>query len=143
MKKIINGKRYDTDTAKFIGHAERSHPRDLDYWAEDLYLKRTGEFFIHGEGGARSRYGRQTSQNWWSGGEKIRPLSLKEAQEWAEKYLDGDKYEEIFGKIEEDKVQISAWISDSVKKDAEVLQENGYTLADIFAAGIRFLQQDK
>lgn len=143
MKKIINGKRYDTDTAKFIGHAERSHPGDLNYWSEDLYLKRTGEFFIHGEGGARSRYSRQTSQNWWSGGEKIRPLSLKEAQEWAEKYLDADKYEEIFGKIEEDKVQISAWIPDSVKKDAEALQEKGYTLADVFTAGIRFLQQDK
>jgi hypothetical protein len=143
MKKIINGKRYDTDKAKFIGHAEYSHPRDLDYWAEDLYLKKTGEFFIHGEGGARSRYSRQAEQNWRTGGEKIRPLSLKEAQEWAEKYLDGDKYEEIFGKIEEGKSQIATWIADSIKADADQLREKGYTLADIFEAGIAFLKQDK
>lgn len=143
MNKIINGKRYDTDTAKFIGHAERSHPRDINYWAEDLYLKKTGEFFIHGVGGANTRYAQPAEQNWRSGGEKIRPLSLKEAQEWAEKYLSADKYEEIFGILEEDKVQISAWIPDSAKKEAEALQENGYTLADIFAAGIRFLLQNK
>ena len=123
MKKIINGKRYDTDTAKFIGHAGYSHPSDLDYWSENLYVKKTGEFFIHGEGGARSRYGRQTSQNWWSGGEKIRPLSLKEAQEWAEKYLDGDKYEEIFGKIEEDRSKYPPG-SDSIKR-TQALQEKG------------------
>ena len=141
MKKIINGKRYDTDTAKFVGHAEHSHPRDFNYWAEDLYLKKTGEFFIHGEGGANTIYAQPAEQNWRTGGEKIRPLSLKEAQEWAEKYLDADKYEEIFGKIEEDKVQISAWIPDSVKTDAEALQEKGYTLADIFTAGVRFLDK--
>ena len=143
MKKIINGKRYDTDTAKFVGHAEYSHPRDLNYWSEDLYLKKTGEFFIHGEGGANTIYAQPAEQNWRTGGEKIRPLSLKEAQKWGEKYLSADKYEQVFGKVEEDKVQISAWIPDSVKTDAEALQEKGYTLADIFTAGARLLQQDK
>jgi len=143
MKKIINGKRYDTDTAALIGSAGYSYPSDFDYWREYLYLKKTGEFFLHCEGGARSRYGRQTGQNEWSGGEKIRPLSLEEAQEWAEKYLDADKYKQVFGKIEEDKTQISTWIPDSVKKEAEMLREKGYTLADIFAAGVTFLKQDK
>lgn len=143
MKKIINGKRYDTDTATLIGSTGYGCPSDFEYWTEDLYRKKTGEFFLHGEGGPMSRYSRKTGQNEWSWGEEIRPLSLKEAQEWGEKYLDADKYEQVFGKIEEDKIQISTWISDSIKNDADVLREKGYTLADIFAAGIRALKQDK
>ena len=142
MKKIINGKRYDTDTATLIGSAGYSYPGDLEYWKESLYLKKTGEFFLHGEGGALSIYSRSTGQNEWSGGEVIRPLSMKEAKEWAEKYLDADEYEQVFGKIEEDKSQISTWISNSLKKEAELLREKGYTLADIFEAGIRALKQD-
>ena len=139
MKKIINGKRYDTDTATLIGSASYGYPSDFEYWAEDLYRKKTGEFFLYGEGGPMSRYFRSTGQNQWSGGEEIRPLSLKEAQEWAEKYLDADEYEEVFGRIEEGKTQIATWIADSVKADADQLQEKGYTFADIFEAGVKHL----
>lgn len=143
MKKIINGKRYDTETAKLVGEASNSNRTDFRYWSEELYQKITGEFFLYGVGGAASKYNRAVGQNEWTGGEEIRPLNLKEAQEWAEKYLDGDEYEEIFGAIEEDKTQISTWILDSVKKEAEALREDGYTLADIFTAGTRSLKQDK
>jgi len=139
MKKIINGKRYDTDTATLIGSAGYSYSGDLEYWTEELYRKKTGEFFLYCKGGALSRYGRQTGQNEWSGGEKIRPLSLKEAQEWAEEHLNADEYEQVFGKIEEGKTQIATWIADSVKADADQLREKGYTLADIFEAGVKYL----
>ncbi len=143
MKKIINGKRYDTDTATLMGSAGYRYPSDLGYWEEKLYRKKTGEFFLYGEGGALSKYSRSFGQNEWSGGDEIRPLSPKEAQEWAENYLDADEYEAIFGEIEENKSQISTWIADSVKADVDQLREKGYTLADIFTAGIRFLKQDK
>ena len=143
MKKIINGKRYDTDTATLIGNAGYGYPGDFEYWEENLYRKKTGEFFIHGEGGAMSKYSRKTGHNEWSGGEEIRPLTLREAQDWAEKYLDADEYEKTFGRIEEDKCQISTWIPDSTKKEADALRVKGYTLADIFTAGIKFLQQDE
>lgn len=141
MKKIINGKRYNTDTATLIGSTGYGYPGDLEYWAEELYLKKTGEFFIYGEGGPMSKYSRRIGENEWSGGEEIRPLSLKEAQEWAENYLDADEYEKVFGKIEEDKSQISTWISNTLKNTADELREKGYTLADIFEAGIKHLQQ--
>ena len=139
MKKIINGKRYDTDTATLIGSARYGYPSDFEYWAEDLYRKKTGEFFLYGEGGPMSRYSRSTGQNEWSGGEEIRPLSLKEAQKWAEKYLDADKYEKVFGRIEEGKTQIATWIADSVKVYADQLRKKGYTFADIFEAGVKHL----
>ena len=101
MKKIINGKKYDTDTAKPV--VEWNNGRnytDFGWCSETLYRKRTGEFFLHGQGGARSIYGK------WVGdcvcnGEDISPLSLEEAKEWAEENLSADKYEEIFGEVEE------------------------------------------
>ena len=139
MKKIINGKRYDTNTAKLIGEASYINRTDFHYWTEELYQKRTGEFFIYGKGGPASRYSRSTGQNSWSGGEKIIPLTINEAKEWAEKYLDGDEYEELF-QVEEDKTLISAWIPDSVKTDADALRDKGYTLADIFTAGAEALK---
>ena len=141
MKKIINGKRYDTETAQLIGSASYSNRTDFRFWSEELYRKKTGEFFLYGEGGPASKYSRQIEQNSWSGGKEITPLTREEAQEWAEKYLDADEYEEVFGRIEEGKTQIATWIADSVKVDADQLREKGYTLADIFEAGVKHLQQ--
>ena len=101
MKKIIRGKRYDTDTAKKVGAAYAECQRtDFAYWEEELYRKNTGEFFLYGWGRPLSKYGK-TCGNETSGSEVIKPLDLEEAQEWAEKNLDGDKYEEIFGEVEE------------------------------------------
>ena len=139
MKKVINGKRYDTETAQLIGSASFGYRTDLYFWSEELYRKKTGEFFLYGEGGPTSIYSRRTGSNEWSGGEEIRPLSLREAQEWAEEHLDADEYEQVFGKIEEGKTQIATWISDTLKSAADELRGKGYTWADIFEAGIKHL----
>lgn len=103
MKKIINGKMYNTETAKEVGRWYSSYPgNDFHYYEETLYQKKTGEFFLYGNGNAASPYSRRCGQNEWRGGEKIVPLTFKEAQEWAEKHLDGDEYCEIFGEPDED-----------------------------------------
>lgn len=102
MKKIINGRKYDTETAQRIGYRSNGGGwRDFSHVEESLYRKRTGEFFIHGEGGPMTGYARSTGQNSWSGGEDIIPLTEQEAREWVERYLDADQYEEIFGEVEE------------------------------------------
>ena len=102
MKKIINGKVYDTDTAKKVASWYSSYARnDFHYYEEELYQKKTGEFFLYGEGNAASPYSKSCGQNEWCGSEKIIPLSFKEAQEWAEKHLDGDEYCDIFGEPDE------------------------------------------
>lgn len=103
MKKIINGRRYDTDSARelaaFTCEGSRS---DFRWWQETLYRKNTGEYFLHGKGGPASKYAEAVGLNQWEGGERIMPLSLEEAQKWAEDHLDGDEYEEIFGAVQED-----------------------------------------
>lgn len=102
MKKIINGKLYDTDKARYLGGDSYSNSRDFHHWTEELYVKRTGEYFLYGEGGPMTKYAESTGQNTWSGGEKIIPLTLQNAMKWAEEHLRAEDYEEIFGLPDED-----------------------------------------
>lgn len=114
MKRIIKNKQYDTETAKRLGAYEPNpYGSDLSWFCETLYQKRTGEFFLHGDGNAASRYSKSCGQNSWCGDERIIPLTFSEAQKWAEEHLDGDDYIAIFGEPEEDdKMQMSLWISE-------------------------------
>ena len=56
MKKVINGKMYNTDTAKRMADWSYGYPGNFEYYEEELYKKKTGEFFLYGEGGPRSKY---------------------------------------------------------------------------------------
>ena len=101
MKQIINGKKYNTETAKELGTYSNSGSwNDFDHFRETLYLKRTGEFFLLGEGGPRTKYA-YSDGNTRSGGAKIIPLTIEEAKAWAERNLSVEEYEEIFGEVEE------------------------------------------
>lgn len=97
MKKIINGKLYDTNTAKELGMGGAScSARDFRYYVETLYRKRTGEFFLHGKGGPASKYADRVG-DMMTGGEKIIPIDLKQAMAWVEENLRAEEYQEIFG----------------------------------------------
>ena len=101
MNKRINGKRYDTETAKELGCVSWGAVNDFAHSSETLYRKTTGEFFLYGEGGPASEYAVTISQNEWTGGEKITPLTFEEAEKWAEKNLDADECDKIFGVVDE------------------------------------------
>lgn len=102
MKKIINGRRYDTETAQQVAEYQHSCQTEFDYYVETLYRKKGGEFFLHGYGHAASPYCVWTDSSTRTGGERIVPMTYTEAQDWAEKHLDADEYEAIFGEVEED-----------------------------------------
>lgn len=101
MKKIINGKMYNTETAKCLARYDNNLPvDDFCHCAEDLYIKKTGEYFLHGYGGARSEYGmRRGDYICW--GDTIIPMTESEAKQWAEEHIDADHYGIIFGTPEE------------------------------------------
>lgn len=102
MKKIINGKKYNTETAKEIARSESNYfPSDFYWYRETLYQKKTGEYFLHGGGNAMSKYSLSVGGNGRVGDERIIPLSEEEAIEFAEKNLDVDEFEKIFGEVEE------------------------------------------
>lgn len=107
MKKYINGRKYDTETAQAVGSWSNNRSYgDFSRCEETLYRKKTGEFFLYGEGGPMSRYAKSAGDNSWSGGEEIHPLTFDEAREWAEEQLDGDEYEKIFGEIGDDDTDV-------------------------------------
>ena len=101
MKKIINRKMYNTDTAEQIAEYSFSIPGNFHYLQEILYRKSNGEYFLYGEGGAASRYREQVDQNSWSSGETIIPFSDEDAKSWLEEHDECDVYIRLFGTPEE------------------------------------------
>ena len=146
MKKIINGKRYDTETAEYIGSTSWGDgPRDFNYWSEELYRMRTGEFFLHGEGGANSKYREEISMNSWSGGERIIPLTDEEAREWAEEYLDSEAYEKLFTVTEEEdtgkKIQSFSISGDVIAKLTRLSRAHGMSRSQIIEDLVRAAEE--
>ena len=101
MKKIINGAKYDTSTAKCLGYSEYGNPSDLNYCHERLFRTKSGKYFLHGEGGAMSKYSKSCGDNHWTGDEQIQPMSRLAAEGWAEEKLSGEEYEAAFGDVED------------------------------------------
>jgi hypothetical protein len=84
MKRVINGKVFDTGTAELLGTFRFGSPGDINYVNESLYRTKRGVFFLAGEGGANTKYSQQVDNNSWSGGRTIFLLTIEEALEWAE-----------------------------------------------------------
>lgn len=102
MKKIIDSKMYNTETAELIQEWDNGiYGADFQRCSEELYRKKTGEFFLHGEGGPLTKYAVSYGAQNVGWGEIIIPFSEAEAKDWMETNGDADKYEEIFGTVEE------------------------------------------
>ena len=100
MKRIIDGKRYDTSTAEEIATATHGYRREFSYYEETLYCKRTGEYFLYGYGHGESKYAKQVLGA-WGPGEDIIPMTYEQARQWAEVSLDAEEYEREFGEVPE------------------------------------------
>lgn len=102
MKKVINGKMYNTETAEELANWGNGLGRnDFKFLDETLYRTKKGTYFLCGEGGALTQYAVSCGQNSWCGGADILPLTIEGAKSWVESHLDGDEYIEIFGEPEE------------------------------------------
>jgi hypothetical protein len=98
MKKIIDGKRYDTTTATMVCDCS---PRGFyrgDFRYEDTQLYRTprGGWFLAGEGGPMSRWARSTGLSGRTNGSGIQPLDADEARSMLERYGDAEDVEKYF-----------------------------------------------
>ena len=123
MKRVINGKLYNTDTAVELACYDATD--NLNYITERLHRKRTGEYFIHGEGGARTRYAASDGDGWSRGGEAIFPLSVDEARAWAEQHISEEDFERLFGAVSED--------GDTVKTSFDLSPDLAAKLQDVAA----------
>lgn len=133
MRKIINNKVYDTATATWIGSSDNGHEYNaLAYSGETLYRKRTGEYFLHGEGGPMTSYAVRTGSNNWRGSERITPISYAAARQWAEDHLSAEAYEAEFGAVTEDDSQTTITLSlraDTVEALRRAAAEDGASMS--------------
>lgn len=92
MKKVIDGKIYNTETATQIAAWDNGvYGNDFRACEETLYVTKKGAYFVHGEGGAMSRWARSVGSNGSCGGSGIEVLSAAHALEWCETHgVDAD-----------------------------------------------------
>lgn len=97
MKRIINGKVYNTETAEYIGSYHNGlHPNDFRYLDEELYVTKKETYFIAGKGSALTYYSRLKN------GCGIRVITKAEALKWLEEHEMYEEIEEYFSDILEE-----------------------------------------
>jgi hypothetical protein len=140
LKKIIRGRMYDTGTARLVGTHEYSYPRQNDWCEEGLFRKRTGEYFLAGEGNPASKYGKSDGEGGYYGSWGIIPLEYEEAQEWAENYLPPEEVIKLFRieDVDDDGKQVitlnlTAEAAARLRKAAEV---SGRSMSELVSSAI-------
>ena len=84
MKATINGRRFDTSTARKLAEVSHGHPGDPGRYVKTLYqTPRSRAYFLACEGGPGSRYAVSVRPGEWRAGHKITPLTAEDAMRWA------------------------------------------------------------
>jgi hypothetical protein len=87
MIKIIDGKRYSTNTAEKVAYWNNGLPEsDFNECEEDLYRTKNGNYFLHGRGHAMTMWGTCIGQNSRGRGQGILAFTPDEALEWLEEH---------------------------------------------------------
>jgi hypothetical protein len=97
MKRVINGKMYNTKTADLVAdYANDLGCNDFKDVYEALYRTQKGNWFLYGVGGAMTRW-KQAFGNMWGGGKGIVALTEQEAMQWCEdRFIPGEDVERYF-----------------------------------------------
>lgn len=128
MKKIIDGKVYNTATAREVS---RDWGGDgFRHFEETLYLKKTGEYFLCG----MTRWREEAGQNCWTEGSNIVPMTFEEAKAWGEKHMTPSEYEDHFGPVPEgdgdEKTALTLYISQATaERLRRAARESAQTLS--------------
>lgn len=96
MKITYYGKTYNTDTAiKLLWRCNNSE-NDSSFVEEFLCATPSGDYFLAGHGGARTKYAHRLSDGSFRAGDDIIPLTEQEMEIWI-----GDHYEDFTEKLKE------------------------------------------
>lgn len=82
MKTTYSGKNYDTDTAlKLLWHCNNAE-NDSSFVEEWLCITPSGDYFLSGHGGARTKYAHRLSDGSFRASDGIIPLTEQEMEIW-------------------------------------------------------------
>lgn len=102
MKKTIDHKTYNTETAELVGSWSNGLScTDFGHCSEDLHKTKKGNYFLYGWGGPMSHYS-ESNGNSTSGGSDIIPMTVEEALNWCEEHGCEDSIEKYFSALVED-----------------------------------------
>lgn len=83
MKKTINHVTYNTDTAEFLRYEDNGRDyTDCRYEWRALYRTKKGKWFLHCEGGARTRFASTLSDGSSGSGQMIIPISYGDVKKF-------------------------------------------------------------
>ncbi len=99
MKKVIEGKLYDTETADLICEYSYGRSSDFRYLYEALYKTTKGQWFIAYDGGAQSKYAADYGDG-IGGSEGIKLVDEDDARRFVEQNGNADDFEKAFGPVE-------------------------------------------
>ena len=95
MRQIINGKKYDTESANYFGACEVTNVKCGFRECIALFRKKDGEYFLYS----------YLKELGWIGDSTVSlgifPLAEEYAKKWAENHLSVDRYEAIFRAVQE------------------------------------------
>jgi len=131
MRKVINGKTYNTATSKKLGSWNNGHSMtDFGHCEEGLFKNTMGAYFLHAEGGPMSRNADRSGAN-FTWGDKLVPMSRDEADAWAQEYLETEEYEKEFGIHEE-----------ATPSDSDLKERANFSLDQDFMTSFRKLSEE-
>lgn len=133
MKKVINGRLYDTNTAIEIGSWENgANYMDVNYVIETLYKTHNGEYFLYAFGyafgGPNNIYANRCGFNGKCSGSMIALLTEDEARKFAEEKLTADEYLSEFKLQNEDEEEpwyVEKWYDADIE---DALKSGGYDI---------------
>tara|TARA_R100001594_G_scaffold36274_1_gene65910 strand:+ start:2562 stop:2882 length:321 start_codon:yes stop_codon:yes gene_type:complete len=105
MKKIINGKTYNTETATWLDGLNINSRDSWNNVSECLYVTKNGSFFLCGYGDSNTRWAVKSGPYKDKRGtltSDIQALTKKEAFAWCKENSDPETIEEHFSKIVEE-----------------------------------------
>jgi len=97
MRKVVQGKRYDTETAELVADYSYGYGNDFRHFEEELYKTKNGNWFKVGSGGPMSQYCESANGNTWGISDVFIPMSDEEAFNWLQTHdIDADIIEKHF-----------------------------------------------
>lgn len=103
MRKIIDGKVYDTATAKLLCDISVPglHSGDFEWDDTGLYWTQKGTYFVSGCGGPRSRWAESPRPGEYRSGDGLYIIEAADARDLCELHCTVSEYEALFGVVEE------------------------------------------
>lgn len=97
MKKVVDGKMYNTETAELVhGWSNGRGYSDFKHREKTLYLTKKGSWFIYHSGGAMTDMAKSAGDNSYSGSSDIEPVTRKDAARFLETHDGVDALEKYF-----------------------------------------------